>query len=264
MHLTPGFPVSNTIQQSSAQNQSGTKPDEHAEDGSSSVRSQSPLDAQWDRIETPESSTVLLCPHITFHCLKPIDLRIRITPTVTVIPPSDPTEHDRMFATAIGEHINLQLALEGNGKITRVISEPEGTKAPEKITILKKSQAKGAGGKWYISRMETQQEGGWGSAEVGELGGHGDDGKKRNPGIMLDWSFKGEQNEKRSFAVAYDKLSEFLDLFMDTCGYPKRERQVRASSICCIFPRSYRTDNTFITASDYDQLLGPTPPPGGF
>ncbi|KAF3932210.1 hypothetical protein ABW20_dc0109805 [Dactylellina cionopaga] len=222
MHLAPGFPVSNIIQH---QSQIPTKLEEQGEDGSSSVRSQSPLDAQWDRIETPQSSSVLLCPHITFHCVRPIDLKIRLTPTVTVIPPTDPHEHDRMFATAIGEHVNLSMSIEGNGKITRVVSEPEGTGSPEKITLLKKSQAKGAGGKWYISRMETQLEGGWGSADVGELGGHGEDGKKRNPGIMLDWSFKGEQNEKRSFAVAYEKLSEFLDLFMDTCGFPKRERQ---------------------------------------
>ncbi|KAF3940376.1 hypothetical protein ABW19_dt0202761 [Dactylella cylindrospora] len=227
MQLAPGFPVSNIIQQASAQTQiiPSSKSDDQGEDGTSSIRSQSPLDAQWDRIETPQSSSVLLCPHITFHCIKPIDLKIRLTPTVTVIPPTDPLEHDRMYATAIGEHVNLTMSIEGNGKITRVISEPEGTKTPEKITLLKKSQAKGAGGKWYISRMDTQIEGGWGSAEVGELGGHGDDGKKRNPGIMLDWSFKGEQNEKRSFAVAYEKLSEFLDLFMDTCGFPKRERQ---------------------------------------
>ncbi|KAF3095327.1 hypothetical protein TWF569_010435 [Orbilia oligospora] len=227
MQLAPGFPVSNIIQQVSAQAIVGgiPSPKLDAEDGTSSIRSQSPLDAQWDRIETPQSSSVLLCPHITFHCVKPIDLKIRLTPTVTVIPPTDPLEHDRMFATAIGDHVNLTMSIEGNGKITRVISEPENTKTPEKITLLKKSQAKGAGGKWYISRMETQLEGGWGSAEVGELGGHGEDGKRRNPGIMLDWSFKGEQNEKRSFAVAYEKLSAFLDLFMDTCGFPKRERQ---------------------------------------
>ncbi|KAK6526379.1 hypothetical protein TWF694_004975 [Orbilia ellipsospora] len=230
MQLTPGFPVSNIIQQTSAQQQHTaqqhlTRADEQGEDGTASIRSQSPLDAQWDRIETPQSSSVLLCPHITFHCVRPIDLKIRLTPTVTVIPPTDPSEHDRMFATAIGEHVNLSMSIEGNGKITRIVSEPEGTKTPEKITLLKKSQAKGAGGKWFISRMDTQLEGGWGSAEVGELGGHGDDGKRRNPGIMLDWSFKGEQNEKRSFAVAYEKLSEFLDLFMDTCGFPKRERQ---------------------------------------
>ncbi|KAK6336538.1 hypothetical protein TWF696_002087 [Orbilia brochopaga] len=222
MQLSPGFPVSNIIQQ----NQIATRLDaDQGEDGASSIRSQSPLDAQWDRIETPRSGSVLLCPHITFHCVKPIDLKIRLTPTVTVLPPTDPREHDRMFATAIGEHTNLTMSIEGNGKITRIISEPEGTRTPERITLLKKSQAKGAGGRWYISRMETQLEGGWGSAEVGDLGGHGDDGKKRNPGIMLDWSFKGEQNEKRSFAVAYEKLSEFLDLFMDTCGFPKRERQ---------------------------------------
>ncbi|KAJ6257863.1 hypothetical protein Dda_7652 [Drechslerella dactyloides] len=222
MQLSPGFPVSNTIQQNQI---ISTRLDDQGEDGTSSIRSQSPLDAQWDHIDEPQSKPVLLCPHITFHCVKPIDLKIRLTPTVTVIPPTDPREHDRMYATAIGEHTNLTMSIEGNGKITRIISEPEGTDRPERVVLLKKSQAKGAGGKWYISRKETQEEGGWGHAEVGEIGGIGQDGKKRNPGIMLDWSFKGEQNEKRSFAVAYDKLSEFLDLFMDTCGFPKRERQ---------------------------------------
>ncbi|KAF3933457.1 hypothetical protein ABW20_dc0104110 [Dactylellina cionopaga] len=165
MQLAPGIPVSNIIQQPSAQNQlpQGLRSD-GAEAGTSSVRSQSALGAQWDRVETPQSSAALLCPHITFHCVKPIDLKIRLTPTITVSP-TGPLECDRMFATSIGERVNLTMSIEGNGKITRINSEPEGTKTSEKIKLLKKSQSKGAGGKWYVSRIETQLEGGWGSAE---------------------------------------------------------------------------------------------------
>ncbi|KAF3922515.1 hypothetical protein ABW20_dc0106409 [Dactylellina cionopaga] len=231
MQFAPGIPMFNINPQLSARSRIPLRQkSDDAENGTSYARCQSQLDAQRDRIETSHSNSVLLCPHIIFRCFNPIDLKIRLTPTITVIPPIGPPERDCMFATTIGEHVNLTLSIEGNGKITRIDSEPEGTKSPEKLKLLKRSQSKGAGGKWYVSRMETQLEGGWGSAEVGEIGGHGKDGKKRNPGIMLDLSFKGEQNEKRSFAVTYEKLSEFLDLFMDTCGFPKRDRRVKASS----------------------------------
>lgn len=186
----------------------------------------SPFEPQSDHIENEEAQTVLLCPHVTFHTLKPMNIRVNITPTVTVIPPSAPQDHERFFVTTVGEKLDIDLALKNNGKITEVVTHPEGDAQPDPITLLKKSQGKGAGGKWHISRMDTQIEGGWGEAEVGELGAHSAEGKKMNGGEMVDFAYKGEENAKRTFALAFDKLGEFLELFMETCGFPKRERDV--------------------------------------